>query len=609
MLTRVTAVAALAAFMALNLPALAQSPAPPPAPSQSVAAPIDARKAIYAPWSPDQMVQRRKEQGLKGPGVNKPVPAPAFPSYLRAPGSVEELMPQARAASRQTGGRTPLGLALPGKQMVIFIGEIRDAWPNMMVQEAIRRALEERGVKVTIVTMWEALGLSESDFRQVREALREYTIADGQRELDSFFTTTGQMVDFQKGREWVKNRDPDLFKATWPELVIPDPKLAAIARDYINSSSAAVVAWLDRNPQIDWVMWRGANRPNTRKAMKHHGEKFLGNYTYLDLFDLMSQVPSFPADVWRMVEAKTIEPLAFVERAEVTDPEGTAFGYDLKEGEAQAWASGVYQQGHLYMFPAQATGRFPYSAVEYPVMTSKYIPGVLPEVSGVIASTTSHAATHPRIEVVVDKGRISEVRGGGLYGEGMRLLQTYPGTQDMQWPHHQKRGYWWLYEAGMGTNPKYFKHPVEVLEGINLSERNVAGVIHWAFGSEAAMGPDKIGEWSEESRSFSQKNLLPMGHSLHHHNLLPTMQVKIRELDQWITLLEHGGLTSFDDVAARALASRYGNPGEILRRDYISPLPGVNMPGSYDAYARNPSAHWIAWAKSIEAGNYPYFKP
>ena len=59
---------------------------------------------------------------------------------------------------------------------------------------------------------------------------------------------------------------------------------------------------------------------------------------------------------------KLIEPLAFVERAEVTDPEGTAFGYDLKESEAQAWAAGVYQQGHLYMFPAQATGRFPYSS-------------------------------------------------------------------------------------------------------------------------------------------------------------------------------------------------------------------------------------------------------
>jgi hypothetical protein len=246
---------------------------------------------------------------------------------------VDELMPQARAAARQTGGRTPLGLALPGKQMVIFVGEIRDAWPNMMVQDAIKRALEERGVKTQIVTIWDAMGLSESEFRQVREALREYTISDGQRELDSFFTTTGQMVDFKKGRQWVKERDPGLFNATWPELVIPDPKLGAIAGDYINKSSAAVVAWLDKNPQIDWVMWRGANRPNTRKAMRHHGEKFLGNYTFLDLYDLMSQVPAFPADVWRMVESKTIEALAFVERAEVTDPEGTAFGYDLKEND------------------------------------------------------------------------------------------------------------------------------------------------------------------------------------------------------------------------------------------------------------------------------------
>ena len=453
------------------------------------------------------------------------------------------------------------------------------------------------------------MGLSESEFRQVREALREYTISDGQRELDSFFTTTGQMIDFKKGRQWVNERDPDLFKATWPELVITDPKLAAIAGDYINKSSAAVVAWLDKNPQIDWVMWRGANRPNTRKAMRHHGEKFLGNYTFLDLYDLMSQVPAFPADVWRMVESKTIETLAFVERAEVTDPEGTAFGYDLKENEAQGWAAGVYQQGHLYMFPAQATGRFPYSVVEYPVMTSRYIPAVLPEVSGIIASTTSHAATHPRIEITVKNGKIAQIKGGGLYGEGMRALQNYPGTQDMQWPHQDKKGYWWLYEAGMGTNPKYFKHPVEVMEGINLSERNVAGVIHWAFGAEAAMGPEKVGEWSSESKAFSEKNLLPMGHSLHHHNLLPSMQVKIRELDQWITLLEHGGLASFEDVGVRALASRYGNPSEILRRDYIPTMPGINAPGSYDAYARNPGAHWVSWAKSIEAGTYPYFKP
>ena len=37
-------------------------------------------------------------------------PAPRFPSYLRPPKSIDDVMPFALAAVRQTGGRTPLGL-------------------------------------------------------------------------------------------------------------------------------------------------------------------------------------------------------------------------------------------------------------------------------------------------------------------------------------------------------------------------------------------------------------------------------------------------------------------------------------------------------------------
>ena len=125
--------------------------------------PIEKRKAAYAPWSPEQMKQRRKEQGLIGPGTDRPIAAPAFPSYLKRPNSVEGLMPQARAAVRQTAGRVPLGLVDPGKTVLIVVGEIRDSRPDMMVQEAIRRALEERGVKAIILTVWELLGLSDAD--------------------------------------------------------------------------------------------------------------------------------------------------------------------------------------------------------------------------------------------------------------------------------------------------------------------------------------------------------------------------------------------------------------------------------------------------------------
>lgn len=93
-------------------------------------------------------------------------------------------------------------------------------------------------------------GMSPNGVRYVIRinTLREYTISDGQRKLDSFFTTTGQMVDFQKGRQWVKDKDPDVFKATWPDLVITDPKLSAIANNHIARASEAVIVWLDKNP-------------------------------------------------------------------------------------------------------------------------------------------------------------------------------------------------------------------------------------------------------------------------------------------------------------------------------------------------------------------------
>ncbi len=572
---------------------------------------LEQRRALYAPWSPDQMAQRRKELGLIGPGTTKPVPPPAFPSYLKKPDSVDQLMPQARAAVRQTGGRTPLGLADPGKHVLIVVGEIRDTKPDMLVQEAIKRAYEERGVKCTILTVWEILGLSEREYLEFREGVRTYTIGDGQRELESFFTTTGFMPNAQKGRDWVERQDPELARATWPVAKFTSERFAKLARDLFEASPNALVAWLDKHPEIDWIVWRSGNRPNSRKMLRHHGEKFLGNYTYLNLYDLMSQVPSFPSDVWRLVETKTMEPLAFVDRAEVTDPEGTAFGYDVDEEMARRWNAGVYNQGHLYMYPAQATGRFPYSIIEYPTMGGSYLEPVQPETTGVIASTTSHAATHPRLEVFIEKGRVKQVKGGGLYGEGMRLLLNYPGSNASLWPFQKKPGYWWLYEAGLGTNPKYFKHPGEVAEGNNLSERNVAGVVHWALGSEASMGPDKVGEWAAESEAFtSQREIpLPKGHSLHQHNLLPTMQVRIRDLDQWVTLIEHGGLTALQDTYVRALASRYGNPNDILRRDYITAMPGINTPGSYDQYARNPGAYWVKWAESVESGKYEYFKP
>jgi hypothetical protein len=47
----------------------------------------------------------------------------------------------------------------------------------------------------------------------------------------------------------------------------------------------------------------------------------------------------------------------------------------------------------------------------------------------------------------------------------------------------------------------------------------------------------------------------------------------------------------------------------ILRRDYVPALPGINAPGKYEDYARDPGAYWTQWANKINAGTYEYFKP
>src|SRR5215470_5086488 len=86
-------------------------------------------------------------------------PSPRFPSYLRPPKSIEDVMPFARAAVRQTGGRTPLGLVEKGTSTLI-VSEVK---ADPMIMQAIKRAFEERGVKAYIVSENELLGVSKED--------------------------------------------------------------------------------------------------------------------------------------------------------------------------------------------------------------------------------------------------------------------------------------------------------------------------------------------------------------------------------------------------------------------------------------------------------------
>src|SRR5574340_334428 len=82
-----------------------------------------------------------KYDALKRKYVKGEYPEPRFPSYLKPPKNIEDVMPFARAAVRQIGGRSPLGLVNSG-QTVLLVTKGSD---EELLQQAIKKAFEERG--------------------------------------------------------------------------------------------------------------------------------------------------------------------------------------------------------------------------------------------------------------------------------------------------------------------------------------------------------------------------------------------------------------------------------------------------------------------------------
>src|SRR5437870_9961996 len=98
-------------------------------------------------------------------------PAPRFPSYLKPPKSIDDIMPFALAAVRQTGGRTPLGLVEKGTAALI----VTEVGADPMVMQAIKRAYEERGVKTYIVGEHELLGVNKEEALKAVHAMHWFT--------------------------------------------------------------------------------------------------------------------------------------------------------------------------------------------------------------------------------------------------------------------------------------------------------------------------------------------------------------------------------------------------------------------------------------------------
>lgn len=282
---------------------------------------------------------------------------------------------------------------------------------------------------------------------------------------------------------------------------------------------------------------------------------------------LGSPATTYPRDLHALINRKAWEPIwrAAGGRVHLTDPEGTDVSYTLSPeyfGRSGTPFKEAPNMGHLMAHPL-------------PPIVSRA------DAEGVFGGTTSHfGRAFPAISLVMEGGRLEEVKGGGRYGEAWReLLEETRGTR---YPCFPGDGLFWLWEVAIGTNPK-IRRPSTIhlhSSGGFEWERRRSGVVHIGLGTS----------WRSEHEDWAGERGLLYGH-LHVHLLFPTLDV-VSPSGESVRVIERGRLKALDDPDVRELAERFGDPDELLAEDWIPEVPGISAAGSYEDYARDP-ARWI----------------
>jgi hypothetical protein len=501
----------------------------------------------------------------EAPKAELAYPAPRFPRYLVHPND-GELLRAARVAVRQSVGRSPLGKMQSGQAVYVFA----HGGMEMKVWDALKQAWSEKGVEAHLMMPWEVMGISKEQFEQGTKELPRGN--EGWKE-----------VAFFRG-EYLKFFPEDLQKQFGKAYNDADLRRKDIPR------------YLDRHPEVKYFFageggGSGWILPYDKKIIDKHGDKFMGNFIFYRSNDLLSKAAEFPTDVWNLVEEKILRPRSFVSEIDFQDPEGTKLHWLLTPEQAQYWTArspggGDEASNHIYIYPNPLHSTLADGAV--------------------IVAHANHTGEYPTMKAFLDRyGQIQRLEGGGKFAEMFRILLEHPKFKEAQFPKAPEPGYWFMRQDGFATNPKFVENFQMLIEGgyylPNLNERNRAGVQHLAF-SYSSDDP--------EDYAYADKREIPAGgsHTAHMHVYFPTIKWKLRDTGEWISIADKGYVKVFDDPEVRALASRYGNPDQIFRYEWIPELPGINVPGNYEKdFAPDPWAYMMAMWKRIQDGTYAYF--
>ena len=230
-------------------------------------------------------------------------PEPRYPSYLKPPASVEEVLPHVRPLARNKIGfqGNGLGIAQPGDTVAFILPPTAE---DMIVQ-GVKRAMEERGVKVNLVPEYEVAGVSRDDAAAFEKARRTFTSEQGYMEATWWVETNFHDPDGVKS--WLKGRRPDLYDQLFPKSRELSPHLEEVRRKFLwDNVGKGIQRYLTQHPEVRGVFWGKGGGTFLRRNLHPMEDRFLGLFMIDNRWDVMSLLGTYPGDVWQLAEDQTM---------------------------------------------------------------------------------------------------------------------------------------------------------------------------------------------------------------------------------------------------------------------------------------------------------------
>lgn len=255
---------------------------------------------------------------------------------------------------------------------------------------------------------------------------------------------------------------------------------------------------------------------------------------------LGSNYETFPIEVRDVINEKTWELLCYAREILLSDAEGTELRITLNREE---WEDRVRKD--------LKTDGVPYKPDHLMIpLPSKNLEGTL------VCSSVSFGGTVPRTFMTIKGGQVTEVEGGGKFGEV--LWESFEKYKNLAHPALPGKGINWVNSLGIHTNPKAMRSAL-------WDKFSGSGRMHaWAFG---------------HLRSGTFHISIGQGLVSREYNI-------VRHIDQYFptliadgkTIIDRGHMIALDAPEVRKVAEKFGDPDKLLAEDWIPAISGVNAP-------------------------------